>query len=91
MGREEYLIYFGLPHRKNVLEQRIIDRGGVGAPACASCGLDLAEAFRDAVHPAACRPSGIVCGFPCGRKDDPYRPDAGACPTMVPLGKAEPR
>ena len=88
MGREEYLIYFDLPHRKNVLEQKIIDRGGVSTPTCASCGADLTETFREAVQPAICQPSRVVCGFPCGRKDDPYRPDAGPCPTMVPLGKA---
>lgn len=86
MGRDEFLLYFDLPHRKSVLEQKIVERGGVDAPKCVSCGADLSEAFRAAVPSAPCNSTGIICGFPCGRKDDPYH-EGRKCPTMVPLGK----
>ena len=88
MSRDEYLIYFELPHRKGIMGKKIIERGGVSTPRCAGCGIDLTEAFREAVQPAECKSNRIICGFPCGRKNDPYREDSRACPTMVPLGKA---
>ena len=87
MSRDEYLIYFELPHRKSVMEKKIIERGGVAVPKCAGCGADLTEAFDAAIQPAECRSNRIVCGFPCGRKNDPYREGSRGCPTMVPLGK----
>ena len=46
----------------------------------------MIEAFRAAVPSAPCNSTGIICGFPCGRKDDPYH-EGRKCPTMVPLGK----
>ena len=49
MSRDEYLIYFDLPHRKSVMEKKIIERGGVSTPTCTGCGVDLTEAFREAV------------------------------------------
>lgn len=87
MTREEYLILFELPHRQNVIEKKIIERGGVKPPLCSVCGQDLRQAFDDAVVPRGCKSNRVVCGYPCGRSEDPYRPDALPCPTMVPLGK----
>ena len=67
--------------------KKIIERGGVSTPTCVGCGVDLTEAFREAVQPAECKSNRIICGFPCGRKNDPYREGSRGCPTMVPLGK----
>ena len=85
--RDEYLIMFGLPHKQSVLEKKILERGGVARPACSACGEDLLEVFRNAIVPAECIGNRVICGFPCGRKDDPYREGAMPCPTMVPVGK----
>lgn len=87
MTRDEYLLYFDLPHRKSVLEQKIVERGGVPDPLCGQCGAALTEAFRAEIQPAECKSNRILCGFPCGRKSDPYREGSRGCPTMVPLGK----
>lgn len=85
LRREEYLLLFDLPHEKNVLEQRLLERGGVSAPVCRVCGGKLTEAFRRAVVPAACKQNGIMCGYPCGRCDEPPEPGAPLCPYAVPL------
>lgn len=87
MTREEYLILFDLPHKKSILEQKIIERGGVESPVCALCGADTVSAFESAVVPRECKSNRVVCGFPCGRSDDPYRKGGLPCPTMVPVGK----
>jgi len=87
MSRDEYLVFFELPHRKSVMGKKIVERGGVAAPKCAGCGASLVETFREAVQPAPCHSNRIVCGFPCGRKNDPYREGSRGCPTMVPLDK----
>ena len=89
MSREEYLLFFDLPHRKNILEQKILERGGVPAPICSMCGEPLAEAFKAAIVPRECSLNRVVCGFPCGRSDEPYREGALSCPTMVPLSKVQ--
>lgn len=90
--REEYLLLFDLPHKRNVMEEKIIERGGVEHPVCPMCGADLVETFRAAVVPKPCHVSRIVCGFPCGRCNEPFREGCLPCPTMVPVGKlpAEP-
>ena len=87
MSREEYLLFFDLPHRKNILEQKILERGGVSEPACSMCGESLVDAFDAAIVSRECSLSRVVCGFPCGRCDEPYREGAPPCPTMVPVGK----
>ncbi len=87
MTREEYLVCFGLPHRKGSLERKVAERSGVGEPRCESCGRDLTEVFRRAVDPAPCHLQQVVCGFPCGRRDEPPRDGAPPCRTMVPLGR----
>ncbi|MBO4353013.1 MAG: hypothetical protein J5818_05925 [Eggerthellaceae bacterium] len=91
MSREEYLILFDLPHKKSILELKMLERGGVESPVCASCGADMKAAFEGAVVPKECKSNRVICGFPCGRADDPYREDALPCPTMVPLGKPDSR
>lgn len=87
IGREEFLLLFDLPHRKNVMDEKIIERGGPAAPSCKFCGADMAEAFRKAVEPLPCEKSRIVCGFPCGGRMEPYREGAARCVHMVPVGK----
>ena len=87
MTREEYLILFDLPHKKSILERKILERGGVEPPVCASCGADMTTAFKNAVAPRECKSNRVVCGFPCGRCDDMYREGSLPCPTMVPVGK----
>lgn len=87
MTREEYLIYFGLPHRVGILEKKMLERGAVQAPRCPSCGCDLAKAFEAAVPPAPCRLQQVLCGFPCGRRNEPRKVDTPPCRTMVPLAR----
>lgn len=87
MSREAYLILFDLPHKQTILEKKMRERGDVVAPVCAICGADLRDAFEAAVQPAECTRSRIICGYPCGRRSEPYREDAGRCPHMVPVGK----
>lgn len=87
--REEYLFLFDLPHRKSVMDRKIEERGGVPQPICQLCGADLLETFERAVVPAECKGNGVICGFPCGRRNDPPRAGARPCPTMVPVGKAK--
>lgn len=89
MSREEYLLYFDLPHTKSIIEEKIIERGGPAKPVCKSCGRDLTEAFRAAVTPRPCHENRVICGFPCGRADGPYREGSLPCPTMVPLGELD--
>lgn len=89
MTREEYLLFFDLPHRKSILEKKMLERGGVGAPSCKACGRKLAEPFRRAIAPKPCNPQQVICGFPCGRSDEPREEGTPPCKTMVPLGKLE--
>lgn len=86
--REEYLLLFKLPHKKTVLEKKLLEKGKVTMPVCSHCGADLTEAFRRAVEPAPCTRSGVVCGFPCGARTEPYREGALPCPQMVPVSLA---
>lgn len=85
--RDEYLVLFDLPHRKSVMDKKIAERGGVERPTCTVCGADLLQAFDDAVTPAECKGNRVICGFPCGRRNDPYREGSRPCATMVPVGK----
>lgn len=89
LKREEYLLLFGLPHRLNILEKHMLERGGVPEPVCPYCATPLLETFRAAVEPAVCKTSGIVCGYPCGRAAEEPRPGDAPCAFMVPLGKAK--
>ena len=90
MTREEYLLFFELPHEKNILEQKLIERGGVQAPTCTMCGAGLTPTFAAAVQPRECLRNCIVCGFPCGRCEEPYQEGLLPCSTMVPVGKLQP-
>lgn len=92
LSREEFLLLFDLPHKKSILERKMIERDGVQAPACGVCGASLAEAFRQAVEPRECKRSRIVCGYPCGRCDEVAEegtaPEA-PCAFMVPLRRLD--
>ena len=90
MTREEYLIYFELPHRKTVFDRKIIERGGVQPPVCETCNAALTETFRAAVSPLPCRKSGVMCGYPCGGRFDQPSANGASCPTVVPVGKYDP-
>lgn len=87
--REEYLILFDLPHRKSVLDRKIIERGGVDEPMCKMCHYPLMETYKHAVKAEPCHLQGVLCGFPCGRKDECGEDATPPCRTMVPLGKCE--
>ena len=88
IGREEFLILTELPHRENLIEKKLMERGGVEWPVCTGCGTDLEDAFRAAVVPLACTRSAITCGWPCGLHVEPRQKTGNPCPNMVPLGKA---
>ena len=87
--REEFLNLFQLPHKVSLLERKMLERGEIPEPVCISCGTDLREAYAAAAPPAPCHVSRIICGFPCGRRNEPNRDDAPPCPTMVPLGRLD--
>lgn len=65
------------------------ERGMVPKPICESCNADLEEAYKKAIQAKDCHLQGIICGFPCGRCEEAFNPDAQKCQTMVPLGKLE--
>lgn len=88
--REEYLNIFSLPHKKNIMEKKLLERGAIKEPVCAVCNCSLLEAFRQAVKPLPCQKSQIVCGYPCGGRFDPYVDDGYRCQTMVPVGTFNP-
>ena len=88
--REEYLLLFNLPHKANVMEKKIIERGGAVMPHCKTCGEDMTETFRKAVEPLPCSKSQIICGFPCGGRIEPHRDGIPQCPNMVPVGRYVP-
>lgn len=90
LTREEYLIGFDLPHRMSIPEKKMLEKGTVKAPVCASCTADLSEVYRNAVPPRNCHLQNVLCGFPCGRSSEPFDPKAPKCQTMVPLGKMTP-
>lgn len=89
MTREEYLVYFELPHRPSIMEKKMLERGAVEAPRCTSCGYDLEEVFEVAVSPEPCSLQQVLCGFPCGRRNESRREDTSPCQTMVPLARLE--
>lgn len=89
MTREEYLILFDLPHRKCVLDRKILERGGVDDPLCKMCHHPLRRTYEHAVKAEPCHLQKIICGFPCGRKDERREDAAPPCRTMVPLGRYE--
>ena len=89
MGREEFLILSGRPHKPSIMERKMIERGGVEEPTCRICGTNLLEAFEAAVVPLPCTRSRITCGFPCGRRNEPHIDGVPPCLHMVPMGKLE--
>ncbi len=83
--REEFLMYFDLPHRLTDEERRMrVERAGE-RPTCAQCTSDITDAVRAAVMPEPCVKHGIVCGYPCGQRTVKPRQGAKPCPTMVPV------
>lgn len=87
MTREEFLIVFDLPHRQNIVEKKLRERGTMPQPICRSCGQDLKSEYQAAVPPSPCLNQQVICGFPCGRSVDPKTADTVPCPTVVPLGR----
>lgn len=85
MGREEYLLFFGLPHKHSVIDEKILARGGSAAPTCKFCGADMVKPFKDAVVPEVCKKSQVLCGFPCGGRFEEPRKGVRPCQHMVPL------
>lgn len=89
LKREEFLLLFDLPHNLSILEKKMIERGGVAAPVCETCGADLADAYRSAMPPAPCRRYGIICGYPCGRSGEEPESGQSDCAFMVPMQAIE--
>lgn len=85
--REEYLHHFELPHRKSIMEEKMLEKGLDYSMSCVSCGENLESVYKDAVRPQPCVRLGIVCGFPCGRCIEEPNGSNERCGTMVPLGK----
>ena len=88
LKREEFLVLFDLPCRDTILIRKLREKG-VDVPRCSTCGNDASDALCEAMPPAPCTRSRIVCGFPCGRRNDPCEEGAAPCPFMVPVEKLE--
>ena len=102
--RDEALEALGRPHRRGRQRTRetgaaegagravgratTVGAAGGGVLTCAGCGADLMEGLRAAVTPLECRYSGIVCGYPCGRRMKEHPPGEGPCVWQVPLAAA---
>ena len=65
----------------------MVERGEIHLPVCDYCGYDLLDTFREVVQPAPCTRSRIICGFPCGRRNESHIDGVPQCPHMVPVGK----
>lgn len=87
MTRDEYLIRSGLPHKRSIMEKKMIERGETEAILCDACGADLIETFRREIEPLPCTRSQVICGFPCGRRNEAHVEGVMPCPHMVPVGK----
>lgn len=87
LKREEYLYHFDLPHKKSIMEQKMLEKGLEYSVSCVFCGADLEQVYKDAVEPKECKRMGILCGFPCGRHKEEPNGTNERCNTMVPLGK----
>ena len=84
--REEYLLLTGLPHEQNIIERKLLERGGAKQPHCAYCGADLLGTFREATPALPCTKCNIICGFPCGQRVNSYDPTTARRPSKVPVG-----
>ena len=80
---------FDLPHKPNILEKKMLERGGVPAPICTVCGNELTSTYEKAVKPEPCLFQNVICGYPCGRNNEDADPDTPRCQNMVPLGRFE--
>ncbi|MCI8468600.1 MAG: hypothetical protein HFJ75_03765 [Eggerthellaceae bacterium] len=58
-------------------------------PTCRGCGASLRGALEEILQPQPCRYSGIVCGYPCGRRHEERREGDRPCRTQVPLARLE--
>ena len=87
--REEYLMYFNLPHRLTDEERRMRKEREGERPFCPSCGADVTDVVRDAITPQPGLKSGIVCGYPCGQRTIEPRPGMKRCDKMVPLERVK--
>ena len=85
--RDQFLMYYNLPHRKSDKEVEIRKSWNGTVPACEKCGADMTQTLRDEVTPAACVQSHIICGYPCGQRKVPLPPGRKPCTKMVPLAR----
>lgn len=87
LSREACLFALGRPHRMSDYERKLIESGEIGAAVCRSCGADLLPTLEEALRPLACTYSGIVCGYPCGRRTERRGERDEPCATQVPLAR----
>ena len=87
VSREACLHALGRPHRVTKVERAKIEAGEIGDALCRHCGADQRSDIDAQIPPQDCVYSGIVCGFPCGRRTRPRRPNDEVCPTQVPMAR----
>lgn len=83
--REQYLNHFDLPHKKDIMEIKALERGLDLGMSCKACGADIEGAFRAAMPEKVCKRMGVVCGYPCGRADEEPTDTNAVCNTCVPM------
>lgn len=68
-------------------DRALAGEGAPGGLACEGCGADLLPALERQIEPQPCAYSGIICGYPCGRRLRARGADDAPCATQVPLGR----
>lgn len=85
--REACLHFLGRPHRVSDYERTQLASGGMGKAICCRCGADLLPVLEKEIVPLECRYSGIMCGYPCGRRTRSRMEGDMPCATQVPHGR----
>jgi len=84
VSREDCLLHLKRPFKG----ARSAESSGGGGPIlCKHCAADLGEEVERAIQPLPCKYSGIVCGYPCGKRDRERSPDDPPCGSQVPMGR----
>ncbi len=88
--RDECLFQLKRPHRQSKMVEGMFAGEEPGTLVCGNCGADIMDVLQEKVVPLECSYSGIVCGYPCGRRVKVRQEGEPRCATQVPLGKCPP-
>lgn len=83
--REEYLLLMNYPHRRSAEEKDKTPEQIIQGLVCTHCGCDLSGNVKGCIEPKPCIQSNVLCGYPCGQRNQVYDIHAKRCEKMVPL------